>query len=103
MLGASIIICNVSILVINNNAFAITNDNRNSLLIQSKHFQNSFVVSHDGGISDHDKAATIAITLFHRISFADDTLFPQTFESSATSSNDITLSNGKTLRLDQPL
>jgi hypothetical protein len=35
--------------------------------------------------------------LFHPTSFADDTLFPQTFESSATSSNDITLSDGKTL------
>ena len=40
---------------------------------------------------------TIAITLFHRTSFADDTLFPQTFDSSATSSNDITLSDGETL------
>jgi predicted metallo-beta-lactamase superfamily hydrolase len=98
-IGVSIVsICSVSIFVINNNAFA--SDNRNSLLIQSKDFHNHVVVldHNGGGISDyHDKADTIAITLFHRTNFADDTLFPQTFDSSATSSNDITLSDGKTL------
>ena len=35
--------------------------------------------------------------MFHLTSFAHDTLFPQTFDSSASSSNDITLSDGKTL------
>jgi hypothetical protein len=97
-IGVSIItICSVSIFLINNNAFA--SDNGNSLLIQGKDFHNSITLGDDlGSISDHhDKADTIGATLFHRTSFADDTLFPQTFESSATSSNDITLSNGKTL------
>jgi hypothetical protein len=97
--GVSIVsICSVSFFVINNNAFA--SDNRNSPLIQSKDLHNNVVVldHNGGGISDyHDKADTIAITLFHLTSFADDTLFPQTFDSSASSSNDITLSDGKTL------
>jgi hypothetical protein len=97
--GVSIVyIFSDSIFVINNNEFA--SDNRNSPLIQSKDLHNNVVVldHNGGGISDyHDKADTIAITLFHRTSFADDTLFPQTFDSSATSSNDITLSDGKTL------
>jgi hypothetical protein len=35
--------------------------------------------------------------LLHPISFANDTLFPQTFQSSAMASNEITLSNGNTL------
>src|SRR6476619_6543131 len=34
--------------------------------------------------------------LLHPISFANDTLFPQTFQSSAMASNEITLSNGNT-------
>jgi hypothetical protein len=36
-------------------------------------------------------------SLLHPISFANDTLFPQTFQSSAMASNEITLSNGNTL------
>ena len=36
-------------------------------------------------------------SLLHPISFANDTLFPQTFQSSASASNEITLSNGNTL------
>ena len=37
------------------------------------------------------------ITSFHSISFAEDTLFPQRFESNAASTNDISLNNGMTL------
>jgi hypothetical protein len=47
--------------------------------------------------NDSDVSKIKATATFRSISFADDTLFPQTFQSSASASNEITLSNGKTL------
>ncbi|HJT46553.1 MAG TPA: hypothetical protein VJ729_00105 [Nitrososphaeraceae archaeon] len=79
----------------NNSAFAIASNDRHGALIED-----SLIPSTDSAsdISYHETApSTIAMASFHQISFADDTMFPQTFQSSGTSSNDITLSNGNTL------
>jgi hypothetical protein len=80
----------------NNNAFAIASNDRHGVLIED-----SLIPSTDSAsdIGYHEKApSTIAMASFlQKISFADDTMFPQTFQSSGTSSNDITLSNGTTL------
>ena len=81
------------LVVHNNYAFGIVSNSRGS--------SNDSMIKIEDIVYNYDNAfdsntATDAL-LFHRISFADDTLFPQTFESTATSTNDITLDNGKTL------
>jgi hypothetical protein len=49
------------------------------------------------GIFDSSSTATTSAILLHPVSFSEDTLFPQTFESSATQTSDIMLANGTTL------
>ena len=84
--------CSSSIFLdINDDAFARTIDNRNSFLINDRESPNILM------LGDGSNRREAAITLFHRISFADDTLFPQRFESTSASTNDITLSDGMTL------
>jgi hypothetical protein len=70
---------------------------------------NTFTTAMGGGSDDifvHTKgiipvdtsiSETKATAILRSISFADDTLFPQTFQSSASASNEITLSDGKVL------
>jgi hypothetical protein len=50
-----------------------------------------------GLLSNNNQNIQDINSLLHPISFANDTLFPQTFQSSAMASNEITLSNGNTL------
>ena len=50
------------------------------------------IIPNDTGVSKIKATA-----IFRSVSFAEDTLFPQTFQSTASASNEITLSNGKTL------
>lgn len=50
-----------------------------------------------GLLSNNNQDIQDINSLLHPISFANDTLFPQTFQSSAMASNEITLSNGNTL------
>lgn len=75
---------------INNNNFAFANVSSNSM-IQTKGIGYTY-----NGIFDFSSTTTSAI-LLHPVSFSEDTLFPQTFESSATQTSDIMLANGATL------
>ncbi|HZA07284.1 MAG TPA: hypothetical protein VE619_06235, partial [Nitrososphaeraceae archaeon] len=78
------------VMILNNNrTFAIANgigSNYNILV------HTNDIIPNDSGVSDIKATA-----LFRSISFVDDTSFPQTFQSTASTSNEITLSNGKTL------
>jgi hypothetical protein len=76
----------------NNYVFAITSDTKNSIFLKQNMDFPNIIISDNLGNQDN-----APITLFHSISFAEDTLFPQRFESSAASTNDISLNNGMTL------
>jgi hypothetical protein len=106
-----IIVCSISIVLaisfdINSDhgndtasAFAVVSENRNDLLLtikDSKYDYNSIAASKSSVID-----GTQIIPTIHPISFAEDTLFPQSFESNPSGS-DITLSNGTTLA-DRPI
>lgn len=110
---AIIIVCSISIVLAisfdissdhgSNNAasaLAVVSENRNDLLLtikDSKYDYNSIAASKSSSVID-------GIQIFptiHPISFAEDTLFPQSFESNPSGS-DITLSNGTTLA-DRPI
>lgn len=84
------------LLVHSNYAFAIVNNGRGSSsgsMIQIK----NIVYNYNNALDSNPASSTTGTILFHRISFADDTLFPQMFESTPTSTNDIIIDNGKTL------
>ena len=84
-------------------AFAVVSENRNDLLLtikDSKYDYNSIAASKISS-SAIDIDGTQIIPTIHPISFAEDTLFPQSFESNPSGS-DITLSNGTTLA-DRPI
>jgi hypothetical protein len=112
-IGIIIIVCGISIVLaisyidINSDngnddtasAFAVVSRNRNDLLLtikDSKYDYNSIAASKSSVID-----GTQIIPTIHPISFAEDTLFPQSFESNPSGS-DITLSNGTTLA-DRPI
>jgi hypothetical protein len=112
-IGIIIIVCGISIVLaisyidINSDngnddtasAFAVVSGNRNDLLLTmkvSKYDYNSTAASKSSVID-----GTQIIPTIHPISFAEDTLFPQSFESNPSGS-DITLSNGTTLA-DRPI
>jgi hypothetical protein len=112
-IGIIIIVCGISIVLaisyidINSDngnddtasAFAVVSGNRNDLLLTmkvSKYDYNSIAASKSSVID-----GTQIIPTIHPISFAEDTLFPQSFESNPSGS-DITLSNGTTLA-DRPI
>jgi hypothetical protein len=57
----------------------------------------NIVYNYNNALDSNPASSTTGTILFHRISFADDTLFPQMFESTPTSTNDISIDNGKTL------
>lgn len=88
--GVSILLFFLMIHNINNNNFAFANVSSNSM-IQTKGIGYTY-----NGIFDFSSTTTSAI-LLHPVSFSEDTLFPQTFESSATQTSDIMLANGATL------
>jgi hypothetical protein len=73
----------------NNGTFAIASGigSDDNILVLTKG-----IIPDDSGVSKIKATA-----IFRSISFADDTMFPQTFQSTASASNEITLSNGKTL------
>jgi len=82
------IIIGISVFVVilnNNSTFAIARGSGND--------DDIFV--HTKGIIPND--TSVSASILRSISFADDTLFPQTFQSSASTSNEITLSDGKVL------
>lgn len=119
-IGIIIIVCGISIVLaisyidINSDngnddtasAFAVVSD-RNDLLLTmkvSKYDYNSIAASKISSSAidiDIDIDGTQIIPIIHPISFAEDTLFPQSFESNPSGS-DITLSNGTTLA-DRPI
>jgi hypothetical protein len=72
----------------NNSSFAIASGigSDDNILVLTK-----------GIIPDDTVVSKKTTAIFRSISFADDTSFPQTFQSTASASNEITLSNGKTL------
>lgn len=90
--GVSILLFFLMIHNINNNdndAFANVSSNS---MIQTKGIDYTY-----NGIFDSTSSATTSAILLHPVSFSEDTLFPQTFESSATQTSDIMLANGTTL------
>jgi hypothetical protein len=90
--GVSILLFFLMIHNINNNdndAFANVSSNS---MIQTKVIGYTY-----NGIFDSTSSATTSAILLHPVSFSEDTLFPQTFESSATQTSDIMLANGTTL------
>jgi hypothetical protein len=74
-------------------------NNNNTLAIAMGSGSDSDIFVHTKGIIPIDTSVseTKATAIVRSISFADDTLFPQTFQSSASTSNEITLSDGKVL------
>lgn len=90
--GVSILLFFLMIHNINNkdnDAFANVSSNS---MIQTKGIGYTY-----NGIFDSSSSATTSAILLHPVSFSEDTLFPQTFESSATQTSDIMLANGATL------
>jgi hypothetical protein len=86
-------------------SFAVASNNRNNPLTLTKgavYDHNSITVASisSSSSSSADDGSQI-ITMIHPISFAEDTLFPQSFVSNPSGS-DITLSNGTTLA-DRPI
>jgi hypothetical protein len=75
----------------NNDNDAFANVSSDSM-IQTKGIGSAY-----NGIFDSSSSATTSAILLHPVSFSEDTLFPQTFESSATQTSDIMLANGATL------
>jgi hypothetical protein len=90
--GVSILLFFFMIHNINNNNDAFANVSSNSM-IQTK----GIGYTYDGIFDSSSTATTTSATLLHPVSFSEDTLFPQTFESSATQTSDIMLANGTTL------
>ena len=84
------IIIGISVFVVilnNNSTFARGSGNDDDIFVHTKG-----IIPNDTSVSE-----TKATAILRSISFADDTLFPQTFQSSASTSNEITLSDGKVL------
>ena len=73
--------------------------NNNSIFAVPMGSGNDDIFVHTKGIIPNDTSVseTKSTAILRSISFADDTLFPQTFQSSASTSNEITLSGGKVI------
>ena len=110
VVSIAIIVCGISSIVLPlsfgvnsdhdnaSSAFAAVSGNRNDLLTMKVHYYNSIIAASKSSDIDGTQMMT---TMIQPISFAEDTLFPQSFESNPSGS-DITLSNGTTLA-DRPI
>jgi hypothetical protein len=81
-------------IIIGISVFVVILNNNSTFAIARGSGSDDDIFVHTMGIIPNDTKAT---AILRSISFADDTLFPQTFQSSASTSNEITLSGGKVI------
>jgi hypothetical protein len=90
---ALVVIAMVSLLLLSTSPMSILFQFQNN----NVHDRFTYSAGDIGLLSNNNQNIQDINSLLHPISFANDTLFPQTFQSSAMASNEITLSNGNTL------
>jgi len=90
---ALVVIAMVSLLLLSTSPMSILFRSQNN----NVHDRFTYSAADIGLLSNNNQNIQDINSLLHPISFANDTLFPQTFQSSAMASNEITLSNGNTL------
>jgi hypothetical protein len=90
---ALVVIAMVSLLLLSTSPMSILFRFQNN----NVHDRFTYSAGDIGLLSNNNQNIQDINSLLHPISFANDTLFPQTFQSSAMASNEITLSNGNTL------
>ena len=90
---ALVVFAMVSLLLLSTSPMSILFRSQNN----NVHDRFTYSAADIGLLSNNNQNIQDINSLLHPISFANDTLFPQTFQSSAMASNEITLSNGNTL------